>query len=104
MITITAGAVLTIVAKVNEHFTKTQETRNRMSDTNTVVAYAILNRLKAIQTEISTAMTQNIPVHAQAFNNGGIWHLVRRVKNLQVCEWTVDILDSKKLSSDFQSC
>ena len=42
-VTVTAGTVLAIKAKVNEHFTKTQETQNRMLNTNPIVAYTILN-------------------------------------------------------------
>lgn len=85
-------AWLADVAKLDIVAIEPQETRNRTFDTNAIMTDSVVNVFPARLGKEAATVVENIAVAGKTLNDGRIWKLMRRVKDLKISERSVDIL------------
>lgn len=102
LVAVSTGSRLTIITKVKLYFAKTEEIRYWILDTDAKVANAVLHIFPSRLSEITSTVVKNVTILGKASNNGGVWHLMRCVENLKVCQRAIHILQGERLPSDLQ--
>lgn len=85
-------AWLADVAKLDIVAIEPQETRNRTFDTNAIMMDSVVNVFPARLSKEAATVVDNIAIAGKMLNNGRIWKLMRRVKDLKISERSVDTL------------
>lgn len=92
LMTMAASARLTFVSEVDQNFSKAHVVGDRTFNSHSVMADTILHIFPSRFSEIATAGTHNITIFGKTVDDRRIRHFVRRIKNLKISEWTVNIL------------
>ena len=100
LIAMTTGTGLAIITKMDQDLTKANKIRDGLFNSYSEMTHAILDMGPTFFSKITTAVVENITILRQALNDGFIRHLMRSIKNLNICQRTVDILEGKRMATN----
>lgn len=98
LVAVMTGTGLAIIAEMNQNLTKSDVVGDVFLDSYLEMSHAILHMGPAIFSKVAAAVMENIAVLREALDNGIIGHFVWSIKNLYICQRTVDILKGKRLT------
>ena len=100
LIAMTTGTGLAIITKMDQDLTKANKIRDGLFNSYSEMTHAILDMGPTFFWKITAAVVENITILRQALNDGFIRHLMRSIKNLNICQRTVDILEGKRMATN----